>query len=128
MHNKTFLIFGTIILLLQYSCASKSERVDSSNSYSNSSYDDQADETESYFGCKYEDGTYSAIVNYYNPTTDYSESYTLDVDIQDCLVVQVYFPNGGYLDGDDITYGEVNEHGYAMVETDDGKTYEIYID
>jgi hypothetical protein len=94
-----------------------------------SSYsDDSGGEIENNSGCRFDDGTYTASVDYYNSETGYSESYTLDIEVKECQVVLIYFPNGGYLDGDHITYADINEDGYAYVEGEGGKSYEIYID
>jgi hypothetical protein len=79
-------------------------------------------------GCKFEDGTYSATVEYYNPETGYSNTYTLDVEVQNCQVVQINFPSGGYLDEDHITAVELDESGHATVDGEEGKTYEVQID
>jgi major membrane immunogen (membrane-anchored lipoprotein) len=79
-------------------------------------------------GCKYEDGSYDATVDYYNPETGYSATYTLEVEVQDCQIVQINFPNDGYLDEDHITYADIDENGEAYVYGEGGKTYEIQID
>lgn len=81
-----------------------------------------------YFGCEFEDGTHSATVDYYNPETGYSQTYTLDVDVENCEVVQINFPNGGWLDSDHITPAEVDENGSCIIEGEEGRTYEIQID
>ena len=78
--------------------------------------------------CKLSDGTYSASVDYSNSETGYSASYTLDVEVQDCQVVQINFPNDGYLDEDHISYADIDENGNASVDGEDGKSYEIQID
>jgi hypothetical protein len=74
------------------------------------------------------DGTYSATVEYYNPETGYSATYTLDVDVQDGQVVEIHFPKGGYLDEHHITPADLDEDGDAEVEGEDGKTYSIHIE
>ncbi len=131
-----FICFLTLISQMS-SCSSKSEnkkRSDYSSSYSNSSdyedeNNDESDGTSEYKSdCKFEDGTYSATVDYYNPETGYSATYTLDVDVQDCQVIQINFPNDGYLDEDHISYADIDEYGTATVYGEDGKTYEIQID
>ena len=48
--------------------------------------------------CEYNNGTFPATVVYYNPATDYTANYTLDVTIQDCNIVKITFPKGGRLD------------------------------
>ena len=79
-------------------------------------------------GCKFSDGTYSATVNYNNPETGYSQTYTLEVDVEDCQVVKIYFPKGGWLDEDHITAADIDDDGSASVEGEEGRTYEIQID
>ena len=46
---------------------------------------------------RFEDGTYSATVDYYNPTTGYSATYSLTVEVFNNQVTTIYFPNDGYL-------------------------------
>ncbi len=77
--------------------------------------------------CNFEDGNYTAIVDYNNPETSYSATYTLDVEVEDCQVVQINFPNDGYLDEDHISYADIDEDGRATVYGEEGKTYEIQI-
>jgi len=138
------LIIGILFTAMIFSCSSKSEKQNndySSSSYSNRNYEsnssnysdeDENKEDDSEYssssGCKFEDGTYSATVDYYNPETGYSQTYTLDVEVEDCEVVQIDFPNGGWLDSDHITPAELNEDGNCTVDGEEGKTYEIQID
>lgn len=138
------LIIGILFTAIITSCSSKSEKQNddySSSSYSNRNYesnssnysnDDERNEDDSEYssssGCKFEDGTYSATVDYYNPETGYSQTYTLDVEVEDCEVVRIDFPNGGWLDSDHITPAELDKDGNCTVDGKDGKTYEIQID
>ena len=85
-------------------------------------------EEENSSGCKIEDGTYSATVDYHNPETGYSQTYTLDVEVQDCQVVEIDFPKGGWLDEDHISPADLDEDGNANVDGEDGKTYDVHID
>lgn len=78
--------------------------------------------------CGLDDGTYSATVDYSNSETGYSATYTLDVDVEECRVVQINFPNDGYLDEDHISSSDIDENGNATVDGENGKTYEISID
>jgi hypothetical protein len=125
-----FISFFSLIAVfyLLVSCSSKSENRRESENY-NSSYSavEEDENNEITSGCKFEDGTYSATVDYNNPETGYSATYTLDVDVQDCQVIQINFPNDGYLDKDHISYSDIDEDGNASVEGEDGKTYEINI-
>ena len=113
---KTIIFFIFFIPFL-FSCSSKNTKRENQNTVITSSTD-----------CKYEDGTHSATVDYYNPETDYSATYTLDVEVQNCQVIQIDFSNGGYLDEDNISSSDIDENGHASVEGEDGKTYEIQID
>lgn len=74
------------------------------------------------------DGSYTATVDYSNPTTGYQATYTLSVEVSDGQVVQINFPNDGYLDDDHITPADIDEEGNASVEGEEGKTYDIHID
>ena len=138
-HLLTYALVSVLLTTIFASCSSKTEK--QSESYSSSNYDrnssDYPDEEESNeenedftssLGCKFEDGTYSATVDYYNPETGYSQTYTLDVEVENCEVVQIDFPNGGWLDSDHITPSELDEDGTCTVYGEDGKTYEIQID
>jgi hypothetical protein len=75
----------------------------------------------------YEDGTYLASVDYYNPETGYSATYTLNVEVVDNEVTVIYFPNDGYLDEDHIWSTALDSYGYASVDGENGKTYEVQI-
>ena len=109
-----------------YSTEQESSEEEASYSTGESENDEELEENNS--GCKFEDGNYSATVDYNNPETGYSATYTLDVEVQDCQVVQINFPNDGYLDEDHISYADIDEDGRASVDGEDGKTYEIQID
>lgn len=75
-----------------------------------------------------EDGTYSADVDYYNPDTGYSATYTLDVEVQDGCVTTIYFPNDGYLDGSHIDATELDDDGNCFICDDEGREFSIHID
>lgn len=129
---KTILYLMTIIVGLA-SCKG-SDNKNSENSSTNYEYEEtnRYDENdEEYYNENsdgYEDGTYSASVDYNNPETGYSTSYTLDVEVEDNHVTIIYFPNGGYLDDDHIWPGELDEQGFVRIEGEDGKTYDVQID
>ncbi|MCF8293549.1 MAG: hypothetical protein K9I70_07040 [Chitinophagaceae bacterium] len=145
MRIKITISYLVIVLFLITSCNSKSSKNNSDESLKNSySTEQESSEEETSYGtdeienveeleennsgCKFEDGNYSATVDYNNPETGYSATYTLDVEVQDCQVVQINFPNDGYLDEDHISYADIDEDGRASVDGEDGKTYEIQID
>lgn len=74
------------------------------------------------------DGSYNATVDYSNPNTGHSATYTLSVEVSDGQVIQINFPNDGYLDEDHITPTDIDENGNASVEGEEGKTYDVHID
>lgn len=82
------------------------------DSYSSieSGYSDDIVDEDSYED-EIEDGTYSATVDYYNPHTCYSATYTLDVEVENGVVVQTNFPNDGYFDDDHITPKALDANG-----------------
>lgn len=143
---KHIILLATILTLTLFSCTSKTEKQsnistpieNSKLSNENKSYENlntQYSNEENYNetdislnGCNYEDGTHSATVYYNNDETGYSASYTLDVEVQDCQIVQINFPNNGYIDEDHISYADIDEDGNATVEGENGKMYEIQID
>jgi hypothetical protein len=134
MRHNFFLSLSIIFLL--FSCNSKSEKQNQNNSSSKIDYEstspnyseEEEKSEENSLDCKFEDNTYSATVDYNNPNTGYSSTYTLDVEVQDCQVIRINFPNDGYLDEDHISYADIDEDGNASVSGEDGKTYEIHID
>jgi len=137
-HLLTYTFVSVLLTSIFTSCSSKTEK--QSESYSSSNYDrnslgysdeeesnEENEDITSSSGCKFEDGTYSATVDYYNPETGYSQTYTLYVEVENCEVVQIDFPNGGWLDSDHITPSELDEDGTCTVYGEDGKTYEVQI-
>jgi hypothetical protein len=127
MRNKKIVYLFSLLTLLiscQNSKSNSSDEVESDYKNEDSSYEEDSWADVNGF----EDGTYVATVDYYNPNTDYSATYTLDVEVQDNQVVTIYFPNDGYLDDDHIWPDELDENGFVSIEGDDGKTYDIQID
>src|SRR5450755_3785684 len=89
-----------------------------SNSYSRDGNND----------CGISDGTYNSVVDYYNPKTGYSSTYTLDVVVDNCEVTEIDFPKGGWLDSDHIDPTEINDDGTAEVVDDQGRSFEVHIE
>lgn len=89
---------------------------------------DAKDDDDDDRGCGVEDGTQTARVDYYNPETGYDASYTLNVEVENCQVVQIDFNNGGYLDEDHIEPADIDEDGDASIEDDRGRSFEVHID
>ncbi len=133
------IFIGILLPTIFISCFSGSQNQDKKNNSSkfeknyessdnNYSNEEDNDENASGSSCKFEDGTYSASVDYYNPETGYSQTYTLDVVVEDCEVIQIEFPNGGWLDSDHITPGKLDDDGTCTINGDEGKTYDIQIE
>jgi hypothetical protein len=93
------------------------------NYYEEERDDEENESDDGYIG----DGTYTSDVEYYNPKTGTRSYYTLDVDVHDNQVTKIYFPRGGWLDGDHFDSSEL-ENGSTSIETDEGVTYDIDID
>jgi hypothetical protein len=45
--------------------------------------------------CQFDDGDYSADVEYNNPDTGHNATYTLNVEVKDCEVMQIDFQTAG---------------------------------
>jgi hypothetical protein len=147
--KRNFLVVLILSLSIYYCTSNTSEKVDgktksqniitnlheeiyesSSSKYSDEegNYEDANDVVDNSSECKFEDGTYSATVDYINPSTGYSQTYSLDVEVVDCQVVQIDFPNGGWLDESHISAADIDENGDASVDGEEGKTYQVHID
>lgn len=70
------------------------------------------------------DGEFCADVDYYNPNTGTNSTYTLNVLVEDDYLVEIYWPNGGWLDTDHF-YSEHIGDGYCSFTSDLGYEYEI---
>lgn len=107
------------------SCSYSSEEDEDSEDYSEDGYeysDNDFEDSEDI-----EDGTHTATVDYFNPKTGYSKTYTLDVDVEDGQVSEIDFPNGGYLDDSRISSDNI-EDGNCTVEDDEGRTCDVQLD
>lgn len=132
MKQKLISISFLLFVCFFCSCSSKSEDKKEIHSSEKSSYSREKErnykKTENISGCRFEDGTYSATVDYSNSRTNYSTTYTLDVEVEDCQIIQINFPNGGYADDDHISPSDLDEDGNASVEGENGKSYQIQIE
>lgn len=90
-------------------------------------FDDENNE-DSENRCGYEDGSHEATVEYYNPKTGTHSTYTLDVDVENCEIIQINFPKGGWLDDSHISPEELDSYGTATIEDDEGREFEIQIE
>jgi hypothetical protein len=109
MKKHHFLILFFIILL---SCKST---VSSDNS-SNSTKKDE-----------FLNGSYCAKVDYYNSRTNFTNSYTLNIEVEDNKLVKINFPKGGWLDETHFTPPSFDDQGRASFSTIEGLKYEIKV-
>jgi len=121
--DNLFLIVGLVFFLT--SCSQSNDLVSDSND--DSYFYEEESDSDSEVDEGFEDGTYSASVDYYNPETGYSSTYSLEVEVVDNEVTTIYFPNDGYLDDDHIWPSELDASGYVVIDGEDGKTYEVQI-
>jgi len=91
-------------------------------------YNAEENDSENSNDCKFEDGMHSATVDYFNPDTGHSATYSLDVEVEDCEVTVIYFPSGGWLDDSHISPAEIDEGGDAELQDEQGRTFSVHID
>jgi len=115
------LTISLIVLSILMSCqnAEKDDNAKESSHTGTNQVDDE--------GCGVEDGTESAKIDYFNPNTGYSAIYLLNVEVENCQVLQIDFNNGGYLDADHIEPADIDQNGDATIEDDRGRTFEVHI-
>jgi major membrane immunogen (membrane-anchored lipoprotein) len=77
--------------------------------------------------CNFTDGMHAATVDYYNPKTEHTAKYDLQVQVKDCKIVQLNFPNGGWLDEDHIQPTDLNEEGGANLKDDKGRIWKVHM-
>ena len=87
------------------------------------------DPTDEYYTDEYgyEDGTYCALVEYYNPNTGTRSEYTLNVDVESNELVLIHWTNGGWLDEDHFDPTELDSNGYCEFTSDKGYEYTVSI-
>ena len=113
-----------IIVFLAIILISCNDDEDTNPDTSNTVNENNSTET----GCKYSDGSHSATVEYNNPRTGHIATYTLNVEVQNCEVIEIDFPKGGWLDDSHIDATEVSSDGDASIEDDKGRTFNVHID
>lgn len=122
------IIFIILISLLSLSCNNSNDTIESrkeikveQNNFNGDDFDENIENLP--------DDTYAATVDYYNPNTGTSSTYTLNVEVVDNCVRVIHFNNGGWLDETHIiSGGELNEDGSTEIESDKGYIYTVTID
>ena len=70
------------------------------------------------------EGEFCADINYFNPKTGTESEYTLLVVVEEDLLIEIKWPNGGWLDTTYFDPVDIST-GIASFTTYDGKQYEI---
>jgi hypothetical protein len=119
--SKIFYSFLFVLLLLGTSCSGTSK-------YNEDNIDSfEEDFVDSDNGDYYEDGTYCAEIEYYNPNTGTSNSYTLSVEVESNELTTIYWGNGGWLDEDHFSSEELDSDGSCSFTSDKGYEYTVTI-
>ncbi len=108
-----------------FSCKQENTGFEKEDSFSSGNYTELKDNDTDYEEDKNYNGTYCAEVEYYNPNTGTRSTYELDVEVEDDYLVQINWPNGGWLDethfsSEDISSGEcsfTSDKGYQYTVT-----------
>ena len=122
---KIFLFFFILLISCKENSKSNNDNGTETSIESISTNEDETNFDES--SEEYSDGTYCAEVEYYNPNTGTRSTYTLTIEVQSNEVVEINFPNGGWLDNDHFSGTELEEDGTASFTSDRGYQYEITI-
>jgi hypothetical protein len=77
--------------------------------------------------CEFKDGTHAATVDYYNPQTGHIAKYELQVHVEDCKVIKLDFPNGGWLDESHIPATAINDNGDATLKDDKKRIWKVHL-
>jgi hypothetical protein len=118
--------FSLLLLFWLTSCDNSKQSEATGNNSVRELHRDVSEETDDDNNeTKYGDGTWCAEVEYYNPNTGTQNSYDLNVEIEGGELVQINWPNGGWLDeshfiAEDITSGEcsfISDKGYQYTVT-----------
>lgn len=123
------LFYCLILILLLVSCKKENTEsyVEPQSFSSNTDYNDydeinseNTDLSDSY------NGTYCAEVEYYNPNTGTRSTYELDVEVEDGYLVQIDWPNGGWLDETHFTSEDISS-GECSFTSDRGYRYTVIL-
>lgn len=98
---------------------SSCKKADSSNRF----YDYEENDVSSYED-EFPDGDYCAEIDYYNPDTGTSSTYTLTVEVESGELVKIEWNNGGWLDSSHYTPPDISD-GTASFEDDRGREFEV---
>ena len=117
--KKLRIILVVLTVITFTSCKKNNSEKRSTEEVSTYSEDETTDE--------YPDGTYCADIDYYNPDTGTSSTYTLNVEVESNEVTVIQWSNGGWLDSSHFNPEELDSNGSCSFTTFDGKQYDIQI-
>src|SRR5262245_38868957 len=118
------LFYITIVLFLFTACNNSNGSEENYETESGASLrSSQSDETNDDDG-EYSDGTWCADVEYYNPNTGTRHTYNLDVEVENDELVQINWPNGGWLDESHFVAEDISS-GECSFTSDEGYRYTI---
>lgn len=113
------ILFLLVTILLFSSCKKSSD--EHNESFDVSTFADEDGNV------AYPDGTYCADVDYYNPDTGTSSTYTLNVEVENNEVTVIQWSNGGWLDSSHFTPEPLDSGGSCSFTSDEGYEYTIQI-
>ena len=117
-----------ILLAFIIGCKSKAEEPETATVSSHTqSYSSRSSNNDDDNENRYPDGTYCAQVEYYNPNSGSSSTYTLSVEVEDNEITMIHWSNGGWLDNSHFTPEELDEDGTASFTSDRGYQYTVTI-
>ena len=91
------LFVGTILALTFVACGNENnENYNQLYTGSKSGSSKNSVDGGSESGCKFSNGSHSATVDYSNPETGVSNTYSLEFQVENCKVTEKDFPNGGW--------------------------------
>ncbi|AMA49974.1 hypothetical protein [Flavobacterium covae] len=93
---------------------------------SSSRFYEYEDNETSYNEEEFPDGEYCAEIDYHNPDTGTSSTYTLTVEVESGELVKIEWNNGGWLDSSHYSPPDISD-GTASFEDDRGREFEVRI-
>lgn len=73
---------------------------------------------------EFSDGEYCAEIDYYNPDTGTSSTYTLPVEVENGELIRIEWSNGGWLDSSHFSPPDISD-GTASFGDDRGREFEV---